>query len=152
MAWSTVQEEINVNTSGNGIRIPSLCPERYTVAQLCTMAVSPSTAIPLPGLLSSACWFNHRGSKSWAWFGLTFMQRFKTHVHKSLPPTRAPGNLAIRVARHPQGPTQDSPGNPKNSSELEHNFCQEAGSNTRYLGTFPARRELAWREYSAHWN
>jgi hypothetical protein len=33
---------------------------------------------------------------------------------------------------------------------VEHNFCQESGSNTRYLGTFPARRELSCREYSAH--
>jgi hypothetical protein len=27
---------------------------------------------------------------------------------------------------------------------VEHNFCQEAGLNTRYLGTFPARGELAY--------
>jgi hypothetical protein len=33
---------------------------------------------------------------------------------------------------------------------VDHNFCQEAGSNTRYLGTFPARGELACREYSEH--
>jgi hypothetical protein len=31
---------------------------------------------------------------------------------------------------------------------VEHNFCQEASSNTRYLGTFPARGELACREYT----
>jgi hypothetical protein len=31
---------------------------------------------------------------------------------------------------------------------VEHNFCQEAGLNTRYLGNFPARRELTCREYS----
>jgi hypothetical protein len=29
-------------------------------------------------------------------------------------------------------------------------FCQEAGSNTRYLCTFPATGELASREYSDH--
>ena len=29
-------------------------------------------------------------------------------------------------------------------------FCQEAGLNARYLGTFPARGELACREYSEH--
>jgi hypothetical protein len=29
-------------------------------------------------------------------------------------------------------------------------FCQEAGLNVRYLGTFPARGELACREYSDH--
>jgi hypothetical protein len=31
--------------------------------------------------------------------------------------TRAPGYLASRVTRHPQGPTQDSPWDPKTSSE-----------------------------------
>jgi hypothetical protein len=31
--------------------------------------------------------------------------------------TRAPGCLASRVARHPQGPTQDSPRDPKTSGE-----------------------------------
>jgi hypothetical protein len=25
---------------------------------------------------------------------------------------------------------------------VEHNFCQEAGSNTSYLGTFPAKESL----------
>jgi hypothetical protein len=29
-------------------------------------------------------------------------------------------------------------------------FSQEAGPNTRYLCTFPARGELACREYSNH--
>jgi hypothetical protein len=29
-------------------------------------------------------------------------------------------------------------------------FCQEAGPNSRYLCTFPARGELAYREYSDH--
>jgi hypothetical protein len=29
-------------------------------------------------------------------------------------------------------------------------FNQEAGLNTRYLCTFPARGELAYREYSDH--
>jgi len=29
-------------------------------------------------------------------------------------------------------------------------FCQEAGPNTRYLCTFPARGELACREYFDH--
>jgi hypothetical protein len=33
---------------------------------------------------------------------------------------------------------------------MEHNFCQEADFNVRYLGTFPARGELACREYSDH--
>jgi hypothetical protein len=32
-------------------------------------------------------------------------------------PTRAPGYLASGVARHPQGPTQDSPRDPKTSGE-----------------------------------
>jgi hypothetical protein len=31
--------------------------------------------------------------------------------------TRAPGSLASRVAQHPQGPTQDSPQDPKTSGE-----------------------------------
>jgi hypothetical protein len=31
-------------------------------------------------------------------------------------------------------------------------FCQEAGPNVRYLCIFPARGELACREYSDHWN
>jgi hypothetical protein len=26
---------------------------------------------------------------------------------------------------------------------VEHNFCQETGSNARYLDTFPARGELS---------
>jgi hypothetical protein len=31
---------------------------------------------------------------------------------------------------------------------MDHNFCQEADSNTIYPVTFPARGELACREYS----
>jgi hypothetical protein len=30
---------------------------------------------------------------------------------------------------------------------VEHNYCQEEGSNSRYLGTFPVGGELACREY-----
>jgi hypothetical protein len=33
---------------------------------------------------------------------------------------------------------------------VDHNFGQEAGSNNRYLGIFPARGELACREYIEH--
>jgi uncharacterized Ntn-hydrolase superfamily protein len=32
---------------------------------------------------------------------------------------------------------------------MDHNFCQEAGSNTTYLGTFPARGELLLQENTA---
>jgi hypothetical protein len=69
--------------------------------------------------------------------------------HKSLPvhaSTGVPWAWSLRTPiRHIQDPPQDL-----RPLLMDQNFCQEAGSNTRYLGTFPARGEPTCREYSEH--
>jgi hypothetical protein len=69
----------------------------------------------------------------------------------------------LSIPLKPQGTLPaDAPDTRKSSHRIPHGIlrplvsgthsCQESGSNTRYLGTLPARRELACREYSVHSN
>jgi hypothetical protein len=59
------------------------------------------------------------------------------------------GYLGCEVCEHMEGIHRTLHGILK-PLEVDHNFCQEAGSNTRYLGTFPVRGEPTCREYSEH--